>query len=249
MAVLRTQADIRASVDQAINELLDRAERGTQSAIQLAEKHAKRLAPVRKVSYVERDAATRDLTAQERRRLPTALRGIAGLKTATRRTQQYLPTPEVVEDRMTGKFQLADPSQMSFLSGRGLSELKDTHSSIDDEGHQSARSLSRRSGASAVYQTRLVQEIPIRRGGKIVGTQRRNTVRSTLGGRLRGEIRYRDASRGARIKFELVSPTPYAQYVEFPTSRTAAQPYMRPTLAYMEKHFPIHLKRAMRTGR
>lgn len=67
---------------------------------------------------------------------------------------------------------------------------------------------------------------------------------ATLGGRLRSEIyATRAKSTGGYIEGELISPTEYAEYVEFPTSRTAAQPYMRPAREEMK---PILVREAKR---
>ena len=69
----------------------------------------------------------------------------------------------------------------------------------------------------------------------------RTAARTTLGGRLRSEIRTRLislAEGGSGIaEIRLESPNDYAKYVEFPTSRTAAQPYMRPAREAMKQRF------------
>ena len=60
----------------------------------------------------------------------------------------------------------------------------------------------------------------------------------TLGGRLRGEIHVVPAEGGGpRWVARLVSPTPYAKYMEFGTRHNRAFPYMRPTLAQVRESF------------
>lgn len=53
-----------------------------------------------------------------------------------------------------------------------------------------------------------------------------------LGGRLRSEISASGAEGGGTVfSARVVSPTPYAKYVEYGTRRSRAQPYLRPALA------------------
>lgn len=63
--------------------------------------------------------------------------------------------------------------------------------------------------------------------------------RTTLGGRLREEI-YATGVRdtGGTVSGWVVSPTSYAIYQEYGTSRHRAQPYMRPALYRMRQRFP-----------
>jgi HK97 gp10 family phage protein len=55
--------------------------------------------------------------------------------------------------------------------------------------------------------------------------------RTYLGGRLRSEIYAEPASGGPVFIATVLSPTPYAKYVEFGTRHNRAQPYLRPALA------------------
>ena len=72
----------------------------------------------------------------------------------------------------------------------------------------------------------------------------------TLGGRLRGEIHMVAAEGGGpRWTARVVSPTPYAKYVEFGTRHNRAQPYMRPTLEQVRESFRARCVAAVRIGR
>ena len=56
-------------------------------------------------------------------------------------------------------------------------------------------------------------------------------ARTYLGGRLRSEIQAEPAAGGPVFIARVLSPTPYAKYVEFGTRHNRAQPYLRPALA------------------
>lgn len=67
--------------------------------------------------------------------------------------------------------------------------------------------------------------------------------RISLGGRLRKEITITPLKRsGSHMSVSVVSPTPYAKYVEFGTRYAAAQPYMRPALAKVHAKFAAILR-------
>lgn len=215
-ATLRTQADISLLVDTIVESILEAVDEGVYDAAELGERHAKRLAPVRKVAYVERQAVTRELSTAEIRRGRRGSRGFSGLRTTVRRSQGYLSAPEVVED--AGRYRLKNREDESFLSGRGRAELRRGETT-----------------GGAIFTSTRTQEFKINQRGKI-RKYTRIVHTQTLGGRLRGEIKIDVISSAAETgiaRVDIVSPTPYAIYVEFPTSRTAEQPYMRPTLAYL----------------
>lgn len=73
--------------------------------------------------------------------------------------------------------------------------------------------------------------------------------RVTLGGRLRGEIHVDPAEGGPMWVAKVVSPTPYAKYVEFGTRRSRAQPYLRPALSQVRESFRARMRSAARLGR
>jgi HK97 gp10 family phage protein len=69
---------------------------------------------------------------------------------------------------------------------------------------------------------------------------------TTLGGRLRDEIfpgSVRQTSTG--WSGDVVSPTYYAKYQEYGTSRHRAQPFMRPALYEMRKRLPVIVKQVV----
>lgn len=73
---------------------------------------------------------------------------------------------------------------------------------------------------------------------------------ATLGGRLRGEIHVQPAEGGGtRWVAKVVSPTPYAKYVEFGTRHNRAQPYLRPALNQVRESFRNRMRAAARPGR
>lgn len=224
-ATIRTQADVRILGGQILDLILDAVEAGVEDAAKLGVKHAKRLAPVRKISYEERPAQRRDLSRAEIRASVRATRGFSGLRTTTRRAKQYLEAPEIVADRTGVRFGLKNPDERSFISGKGEGELR--------------RGL-RPGGAiySFTRQETVKQQVRNSRGNIVTVKNIIRRPTHTLGGRLRGEIDYVGVGDAPRVRFDIVSPTPYARFVEFPTSRTAAQPYLRPTLEYLKGPFP-----------
>lgn len=73
---------------------------------------------------------------------------------------------------------------------------------------------------------------------------------TTLGGRLRGEIRVVPAEgRGPRWVAKVVSPTRYAKYVEFGTRHSRAQPFLRPALSQVRESFRGRMRAAAGSGR
>lgn len=68
---------------------------------------------------------------------------------------------------------------------------------------------------------------------------------STLGGRLRGEIRVDPAQGSGPVWVaRVVSPTPYAKYQERGTRHNRAHPYMRPALAQVRESFRSRMQAA-----
>ena len=68
-----------------------------------------------------------------------------------------------------------------------------------------------------------------------------------LGGRLRGEIRADPAEvSGTAVVGKVVSPTPYAKFVELGTHHNRAQPYLRPALAQQRDAFRARLAKVIR---
>lgn len=68
-----------------------------------------------------------------------------------------------------------------------------------------------------------------------------------LGGRLRGEIRWEAATvQGSLIQGWVVSPTEYARFQEFGTSRNRPHPYLRPALYEAKSYFPRMVRSAIK---
>ena len=252
--------DVPGLVKNIHRIILEAADDAVDETTDIGVRMAKRLAPRRKVSYEERRAKTRDLTRAEIRRLPGFVRGaprtaggqfaagpLPKLRTTTRQKTQYLDAPEVEE--LDGGFRLKNrvagqkfPSgDETFLTGRGIAELREAgrHEPYVEPGRLSAKDLySGRlvatpdkliAGTSAIY----TQRVKYQQRGTI-----KENARTTLGGRLRGEIYGRmHSNTGGKIVYYIVSPTPYARFVELPTSRTAEQPYLRPTVKALRGPF------------
>lgn len=66
----------------------------------------------------------------------------------------------------------------------------------------------------------------------------------TFGGFLRRNIVLEETSDGDTIRFTVRSKAPYSRYVEFPTHRTAAQPFMLPALKRARGSYRDQLKRS-----
>ncbi len=71
--------------------------------------------------------------------------------------------------------------------------------------------------------------------------------RTFVGGRLKSEIGAQAAEASQHlITGHVISPTPYAKYVEFGTRHNRAQPYLRPALAAQRTKFRQRLQAAIR---
>ena len=228
MPTLNTSADVRVLGERIQRIVLAAAYRGLEQTAVLGVKHAKRLAPVRNVSYSTqggnfsgRQAVTRFLSRAEIRSGIRKNRDQPKLRTTVRRRQQQLEAPEIKEGR-TG-YQLKNRENSGLINGRGRFEL---------------RRGERPGGAIYRQPTTETRTVPTRneRGQATTRTYVHRGEKVTLGGRLRGEIRSHPVAgaESNKMRIDIISPTAYARYVEFPTTRTAAQPYMRPTLAYLK---------------
>jgi len=78
-----------------------------------------------------------------------------------------------------------------------------------------------------------------RKGSMVGGLSISGSEGMALGGRLRSEIYRTEVTKSnSRIYGEVISPTYYARYQEYGTSRHRAQPYMRPALYEMRSRLP-----------
>lgn len=98
---------------------------------------------------------------------------------------------------------------------------------------------------------RLIFDTPLTSRGRYeLKTGRANIIsggKAYLGGRLRSEITS-SATEGGGLVFSarVISPTPYAKYVEYGTRRSRAQPYLRPALAGQQGALRSRLLGALR---
>lgn len=249
-------------VENAIYNALGHAiERTLMHGELVAKKHA----PVRKVTRRGGRPTTRDMTDLEIADLPDdvkkAISPLSGNfigtgqrpRITTRRSRAGHERPssrirgktyrspanarEVRIDRNTGERSMTNPKIVQLLSSRGRREL---------EGGRAGGGTN----LDGVFIKRFVHEerstrVNPRTGEKSTHSRIRHGYRATLGGRLKDEIKGFMLKVGVISEGVLSSPTPYARYVEFPTSRTAAQPYMRPARAAMETRLPIEAARAL----
>lgn len=78
------------------------------------------------------------------------------------------------------------------------------------------------------------------------GATIRESGRIAFGGFLKKHIHLVDMSTEDVIRFSIRSEAPYSRYVEFPTRRTAAQPFMLPALKRARGSYRDQLKRSWR---
>lgn len=254
-------------VQAAIFEMLeDAVDRTLSYGVQVAKKHA----PVRKVTRRGGRVSTRGMTDAEIADLPddilqaislantwdktgarprvTTKRSLAGYekpgvrvkgKTVSR-AKQGGKARDVLINPDTGERTMRFPAMAALLSSRGKREL---------EGGR--RRSSSGTNLDGVYIKGISAIERVKRRNPVTGKtesfdRTRHGYRATLGGRLKDEIRaHLDTVSAGVVSGELVSPTAYARYVEFPTSRTAAQPYMRPARDAMEARLPKEIDKAL----
>lgn len=219
---------------------------------------AKKHAPVRKVTRRGGRPSTRDLTDDEIADLPEfARRGLNPITGASIRTgrrpqttvKRSLATRDNPGLRIRGKtFNAGRTAREVRLARDGSWELRNPKVGqfLNSQGRYALDT-----GVGVHVKRLTVVERTKRRNpatGKMdVSEKVRHGYRATLGGRLRDEI-YASVDSVAQAGVftgQLVSPTEYAQYVEFPTSRTAAQPYMRPARDAMAARLPVEIERQM----
>lgn len=208
-------------------------ERAVNSAITTARESARQKAPVRKVFRGHRGTAT--LQTTEEAAAETAVRSRLGLAPGPVRTQRT-PAARVHEfgprrllfspqlpafDVSSRRFRAASGR---FISRQGFRATQPLHSILQFDTELTARGR---------------YELKTGRANVRVGG------RTYLGGRLRSEITSVAASEGPVFTGAVISPTPYAKYVEFGTRHNRAQPYLRPALANVRTSFRERLQRAV----
>lgn len=232
------------------NAIIEACNRAIEHTVGIGEKHAKKMAPVRKVTRMGSRARTRALTTAEVAELPeSVLRGVISgtnrssvtgkeLMTTTRRSSASRLDPGVRRGGRSATLRGAsgEPGSarevdvsVDYFTGFGERRMKLPGLEPDAGGSRgllSGRGLAELRGTGRRLTSKNPDAVYLNRGG----------TRFTLGGRLRDEITAIMVSSTAPIiEYRLISPTEYAIYVEFPTSRTAAQPYMRPAREMMKQ--------------
>jgi hypothetical protein len=218
-------------VELAVYNALDEA---VSNTLAYGERYAKRKAPVRKVTRRGSKARVRDLTPEEISALPEfARKGLSPISGASIRTGR-LPQTTV---RRAGASRLIPTAQ---IRGRTYKLGGEKGRDVTFDSGQPAMKNPRFAellSARGNYELRTQRGIATQKLTAMIGGVIRHGERDTLGGRLRNEITSRMvsfATRGGISEGRLESPTEYAKYVEYPTSRTAAQPYMRPAREAMK---------------
>lgn len=232
------------------NAIVEACNRAIEYTIGIGEKHAKKRAPVRKVTRQGSRARTRALTTAEVADLPervsrglipgTNRSAVTGreLMTTTRRGSAGFLDPVIRVGGRSGTLKGASGEagsarevdvSVDYFSGFGSRRMKlaglEPNKEEGTRGLLSGRGLAELRGAGRKISTKNPDAVYLNKGGD----------RFTLGGRLRDEITTIMVSSSAPIiEYRLISPTEYAIYVEFPTSRTAAQPYLRPARDMMK---------------
>jgi HK97 gp10 family phage protein len=135
-----------------------------------------------------------------------------------------------------------------FLSGRGVAELARVNRAIDAVQASRVRKTGRR-----FTDVELGQQLARDSSRLLFGLYApggTSQPQFSLGGRLRGEIYHTNATNdGGLIYADVISPTEYAKYQEYGTSRHRAQPYMRPALYKMRNRLPQIVKSTIRKER
>jgi len=237
-------AESMRSIENGIYDALDEA---VSNTLAYGETFAKRKAPVRKVTRRGVPARTRELTQGEIAELPDFAR--KGLNPVTGRSIRTGELPRTTT-RIAGAARLVPTARIRGktykLGGETGRDVRYTESGEPKmRNERFAQLLSSRGN----YELRSGRGVYTRQLTAMVGTTLRHAERSTLGGRLRGEINSKItsfATRGGIAEGILESPTEYAQYVEFPTSRTAAQPYIRPAREAMRPRLIRNIELEMR---
>lgn len=174
-----------------------------------------------------------------------------------------------LNDAQVGQFQVVGwrsrnigPNNLSWRKGRGEAiRGVGTSSQRTSLGNRAITGFRRRRLPAGVsYTSRASSDIrnataravrlgpsSVKIGGKSQTGRGRGIIRVgrdqfQYGGYLRKHIVVEEVQTGDRIVFRVVSKAPYSRYVEFPTSRTAAQPYLLPALKGIRNKFAGYIK-------
>lgn len=219
----------------------------------LGETHAKRLAPVRKVFYTGRRAVKRTLSQAEIATLPRSVRaGIVPNTAIWGPGTRNAGKPVQVTERRSGASQY-DPVVRVAKGQRGV-KLPHSSRTLIAIG---TGATNRQTGRPSVRYGLVMNSLLTSRGRyELEHAEERGAAyrapggETTLGGTLRGEIGWSWIQQGPVFVIQIESPqggkgrsAAYSRYVELPTSRTAAQPYLRPTLQHLKRPLVRHFNR------
>jgi hypothetical protein len=227
---------VEAQINTAVSDAMD-------LTIQVGVKTAKQHCPVRKVTKKGGRVSTRDLDDAEIAALPDFVK--KGLNPATNTYIRTGKRPQQVVKRS-----LAGYEEPQFRhKGRKGSYPQGIRQVTQDEDTGRYSLATRMAG---LRPGQLERAVLTSRGRYELRTGRGVFARGGelhLGGRLKreihGEMEEGVFRQSGILRAKLVSPTEYAPYVEFPTSRTAAQPYMRPARDAMEAVFERNVRSAL----
>jgi HK97 gp10 family phage protein len=134
---------------------------------------------------------------------------------------------EVGYSEELGRFELTDPIAALQLTSRGRSELRRKDQSLS--AFDRAKFIAGKSHGTAA-----------------LSKNPESVYKGRLGGRLKGEM-YVERAKPDDTGFAgyVVSPTPYAKYVEFGTRYAAAQPYLRPAIDQIAIRYHDDMVRAL----
>jgi HK97 gp10 family phage protein len=219
--------------DRAYNAIVQRVTGVVNATLIEVTESAKERAPVRKVFKGGTGRAT--VQSIEEAAAEAATRSRLGLAPGRVRTQR---SPAARVHAFGPRRLLVSPAPSGFdvSAGRHRSST----------GRFISASQARRQAAGG----RLRFDTPTTTRGRYEIRTGRANIRiggkTFVGGRLRSEITYTPASvDGGLITGHVVSPTPYAKYVEFGTRHSRAQPYLRPAFASQRAAFRGRLERVV----
>lgn len=265
-----TRGKVKWSLNEAqlYNAVEDAADRALTDIGGRALAMAKKLAPVRNV-FTGNYQAKRRVTREEASAIAKAERAAVGpgVRVADVR-QRFIATRPSVASRTPGHTSLqlpklqrttGRPSYGGVMLGAGFSRELGFRGMYDMERmkqkelqehiHKGRGELFFQGPRDRFGLTQAEQRLSY--GGR-KELERRSAVyvsperHITLGGRLRDEIYLKDSTvRGTYIEIQIVSPTPYARFVEFGTRRSMAQPFLRPTLMRIAPSLKPAMERAV----
>jgi HK97 gp10 family phage protein len=185
-----------------------------------------------------RQSVLGDTGAGATERQLTLARGLSGLPEDSVRghPNSLIPVRKKGKWRITGDFRKFDGGSVSGLANvsavtqtRGIGGRR----TISNVLSVNASSLLTSAGRYEVARAKKAgQDTPLYKG--------------RVGGRLRGELRVSEQEKtGTEIWYYIESPTPYAKYQEFGTSRHRAQPFLRPALYESRGALRYEVRRAV----